>query len=327
LKASRIVHLMLLLQREGMLSAKELADELGVSVRTVHRDIDALAEAGVPVYAERGSRGGIRLVDGYRTRLTGLTPEEAESLFLAGLPGPAGELGLGEIVAVARLKMMAALPDHLQQRADRLRRHFLLDPGTWFKRPDEVPWLTSLAGAVWNQRRIRITYRRWGQTIVERMLEPLGLVLKAGTWYLIVLSAGAPRMYRVSKILDLDVLEDTFDVPAEFDLEDSWQRCSREFEERIYTSRMTVRMSEEGIARRHVFLSPFQVDAIDAQLAGAEPGECARLDVPVESMEHALVDVLKLSPHVEVIAPPELRDLVWRTATRMVEMHALGEKP
>jgi predicted DNA-binding transcriptional regulator YafY len=326
LKASRIVHLMLLLQREGILSARELAEELGVSVRTIHRDIDALAEAGVPVYAERGSRGGIRLVDGYRTRLTGLTPEEAGSLFLAELPGPAGELGLGEVVAVARLKMLAALPDHLHAHADRLRRHFLLDTGTWFKRPDDVPWLTSLAGAVWNQRCVRITYRRWGRsgTIVERTLEPLGLVLQAGTWYLIVLNAAVPRMYRVSSILDLHVLDETFDVPEEFDLEESWRRCSREFEERLYTAQMTVRMSPEGIARRHVFLLPFQVDAIDSQLKDPDPGEWTRLTVPVESMDHAVVDVLKLAPFVEVIAPAELRDRLRETVARLAEMHAPG---
>ena len=160
MRASRLLSTLLLLQTRGQLTAGELAAELEVSIRTVYRDVEALSEAGVPVYTERGPHGGIRLVDGYRTRLTGLTSDEAEALFLSGLPGPAAELGLGAVVAAARLKMLAALPPELRSRAARLGQRFHLDAPGWFKGAESAPHLQELANAVWDDRRIRIGYRR-----------------------------------------------------------------------------------------------------------------------------------------------------------------------
>jgi predicted DNA-binding transcriptional regulator YafY len=323
MRASRLLNLLLLLQNQGTMTARELASALEVSIRTVHRDVEALAQSGVPVHAERGAAGGFRLMDGYRTRLTGLTAGEAESLFLAGMPGPASDLGLGEVVAAAQLKVLAALPQHLRERADRLRQRFLLDPGGWFQEPAELPWLTILAEAVWSQHPVRMTYRRWGKSdnVVMRDLDPLGLVLKAGVWYMIAAPHGQARMYRVSKILDLSVFDGTFETPADFDLEQAWERCAREFEERIYTSTMTVRISEEGMDRIRVFLSPFQVDAIRAEGATPDGAGWLTVEVPIESLDHALVDVLKLAPHIDVLAPVELRQMVARTARRLAALH------
>ena len=196
MRASRLVSLLLLLQTRGGMTAAALAEELEVSVRTVHRDVEALAEAGVPIYAERGPQGGIRLVGGYRTRLTGMTEDEAEAMFLSGVPGPAAELGLGTVVAAARLKVLAALPPELRSRASRLSQRFHLDAPGWFMPSEATPWLADLAAAVWEDRRVRMTYDR-GDKIVEREIEPLGLVIKGGVWYLVARADGQVRTYRV----------------------------------------------------------------------------------------------------------------------------------
>src|SRR5918998_135416 len=167
MRASRLVSLLLLPQPRGGMTAAQLARELEVSERTIHRDVDALAEAGVPIYAERGPHGGVRLVEGYRTRLTGLTTEEAQALFLSGLPGPAAELGLGTVVAAARLKVLAALPPELRARASRITERFHFDAPGWFQSPEPVPWLEPLASAVWGGRRVRLTYRRPGKVVAR----------------------------------------------------------------------------------------------------------------------------------------------------------------
>ena len=160
MRASRLVNLLLLLQSRGGLTAAELASELEVSVRTVHRDVEELSAAGVPIYADRGPHGGIRLVDGYRTRLTGMTADEAEGLFLAGLPGPAAQLGLGTVVAAAQLKVMAALPTELRSRATRIVERFHLDVSGWFQADEAVPHLTTLSTAVWEGHQVAIVYAR-----------------------------------------------------------------------------------------------------------------------------------------------------------------------
>src|SRR6478672_5135687 len=184
MRAGRLVSLLLLLQTRGLMTAEQLARELEVSVRTIYRDVEALSEAGVPIYADRGPLGGIRLVDGYRTRLTGLTTQEAEALFLSGLPGPAAALGLGTVVTAARLKVMAALPPELRSRASRLVERFHLDVTGWFHTADPVPFLSTVAEAVWDARRVEIDYER-GDRVVRRTLGPLGLVLKGGVWYVV----------------------------------------------------------------------------------------------------------------------------------------------
>uniref|UniRef100_UPI0013D8B44B helix-turn-helix transcriptional regulator n=1 Tax=Candidatus Frankia alpina TaxID=2699483 RepID=UPI0013D8B44B len=185
MRASRLLSVLMLLQTRGKLTARQIADELDVSVRTVHRDLDALAQAGVPVLADRGVTGGYRLLAGYRTRLTGLTADEADSLFLAGMPGAAAELGLGAMLAAAELKLMATLPEPLRERAGRVRERFHLDAPSWFRATEDTPLLAEVADAVWAQRRLRVTYRRWrAPREVDRVLDPLGVVLKSGTWYL-----------------------------------------------------------------------------------------------------------------------------------------------
>ena len=174
----------------------ELAERLEVSERTVQRDAQALAEAGVPIVSVRGPAGGYRLERGYRTKLTGLDAAEAEALFV----GPAAELGLGRELAAARLKLLASLPAELQERAGRAAQLFHVDTRGWFREEDRVPHLPVIAGALWRGRRLDMRYRE-GSAVVSRRLDPLGLVLKAGVWYLLARRRGEERVYRVSRIV------------------------------------------------------------------------------------------------------------------------------
>ena len=247
MRASRLVNLLLLLQTRGLMTARELSRELEVSERTIYRDVEALSESGVPIYAERGPHGGIRLVEGYRTRLTGLTPDEAEALFLGGLPGPAAELGLGTVVAAARLKVLAALPPELRARASRITERFHFDAPGWFQSPDPVPFLGTLATAAWETRRVRLSYRR-PDGIVAREIEPLGLVLKGGTWYLVARSNGQFRTYRISRVLAAEATEVTFDRPAEFDLGRHWSTSIAAYERDFERIELVVRVLPERLS-------------------------------------------------------------------------------
>src|SRR5215208_1522243 len=229
MRASRLLSILLLLQTRGRMTAQALADELEVSVRTVYRDVDSLSAAGVPVYADRGPDGGYQLLDGYRTRLTGMTADEAEALFLAGIPGPAAELGLGTVVAAARLKVLASLPTELRARASRLVERFHLDAAAWYHADEPVPFLGPLSEAVWESQRIEIGYNR-GDKTVDRILDPLGLVLKAGVWYLVAAADGQPRTYRVSRVARVASLDERFERPESYDLGAFWTESSAAYE-------------------------------------------------------------------------------------------------
>ncbi|WP_353068001.1 YafY family protein [Amycolatopsis sp. DG1A-15b] len=200
MRATRLVSLLLLLQTRERMTARELADALEVSVRTIYRDVESLGAAGVPVYGEPGHEGGYRLLDGYRTRLTGLTADEAEALFLTGLPSAAAQLGLTAATTAAQLKLMAALPAELRDRADRAAGRFHVDLPSWYLRAERTPHLTPISEATRGQHALRIRYLRWVQPHeISRTVQPHGLVLKAGNWYLVARGAEQFRTYRISR--------------------------------------------------------------------------------------------------------------------------------
>ncbi len=322
MRASRLVSLLLLLQTRGQLTAAELAQELEVSVRTVHRDVEALSESGVPIYAERGPHGGIRLVDGYRTRLTGLTPDEAEALFLSGLPGPAAELGLGTVVAAARLKVLAALPTELRARATRLVERFHLDASGWFQANEPVPSLAALSEAVWEGRRVRIAYDRGD--MVERILDPLGLVLKAGTWYLVASSDGQIRTYRVSRVSAVTVEEERGERPEAFDLAAYWAESSAAYERDTPRLTATVRVRRDRTGALASAVGHRIVDAAE-HLDVPDPDDWLHLRIRLEWPDEAAASLLAAGSHVEVLEPAELRDRVVALAARILERYRATE--
>ncbi len=321
MRASRLVNVLLLLQTRSRMTAAELAQELEVSVRTIYRDVEALAEAGVPIYAERGPHGGVRLVDGYRTRLTGLTPDEAEAVFMSGLPGPAAELGLGTVVAAARLKVMAALPPDLRSRANRVSERFHLDAPGWFRQSEDLPHLETLAGAVWETLRVLITYRRGERAgVVERLIEPLGLVLKGGVWYLVAQTDGAMRTYRVSRVVDVRVQPDRFERPPGFDLADHWRRSTLAYEQERERVWMTVRLASNRSGRVSELIdSRFLADA---EWATEPDDEHVRVRIGFDWSDEAVTAAMRFGADAEVIEPAWLRDAIVAAAEAILARYA-----
>ena len=315
MRASRLVSLLLLLQTRGQLTAAELAERLNVSERTIQRDVEALADAGVPVEAVRGPAGGYKLSGGYRTKLTGLTGEEAEALFV----GPAAELGLGRVFADARLKVLAALPPELQERAERSVRLFHLDTRGWFRGEDKTPHLPALADAVWRGRRVAARYRE-GKKTVQRTLDPLGLVLKAGVWYLVAHRSAGMRVYRVSRFASVRVREEGFERPEGFDLATFWDEWSDRFERE--RPRFETRLRLKRVALRYLrpLVHPDGRAAVEAARQGDDL-ETIELTVPFERLDYAFRELLTFGRDVEVLEPPELRVRMRAAAEEVVALY------
>src|SRR5689334_7638215 len=233
MRADRLLAILLLLQARGRLSARELAAELEVSERTIHRDVEALSAAGVPVYAERGRHGGIALLPGYRTDVSGLTAPEARALFVFAGRGTLADLGLEGDLRSALRKLLSALPEPHRPGAEQAADRVVVDPRAWMRAREELPHLATVQEAVWRDRRVSIRYRRPGAaTAADRLLDPYGLVAKAGTWYLVAADAGEPRLYRVSRIEAAAVTEEPADRPRGLDLEALWEELRGRVEER-----------------------------------------------------------------------------------------------
>jgi predicted DNA-binding transcriptional regulator YafY len=319
MRASRLVSLLLLLQTRGRLTAGELAAELEVSVRTVHRDVEALSDAGVPIYAERGPHGGIRLVDGYRTRLTGMTADEAEALFLSGLPGPAAELGLGTVVTAARLKVLAALPPELRARASRLVERFHLDASGWFRAGEPVPHLAALSEAVWETHRVEIDYER-GDRTVSRTIDPLGLVLKAGVWYVVAAADGSLRTYRVGRVVGTRPLAERFERPAGFDLAAFWAESSAAYERDAERIDVTVRIRDDRLHRLRAAVGERVVEAA-VSVPSDDPDGWRRLRLRLEWPDEVPGVLLAVGPDLEVLEPVEVRNRLVAMARATVDRY------
>lgn len=313
MRASRLVSILMLLQTRGRVSARTLAEHLEVSQRTVYRDIDELSAAGVPVVVERGATGGFELLGGWRTTLTGLTSDESQALFFLGLPGPIAELGLGDTMASAQLKLLAALPAAWQGDATRVRARFHVDLAGWYRRVAPVASLRDLADAVWSDRRVTIRYDSW-RGLVERELEPLGLVIKAGEWYLVAAPPrGSARTYKVANIRALTVGA-AFERPS-FDLGGFWAESLQRFERELHRGSADIRLTARG--RQLLGNTSAAIEDAIARAGAPDPDGWLRVTIPTESLDHAAGQLLALGPEVVVLAPRDLRQLL-RTRARAV---------
>ncbi|WP_432979146.1 helix-turn-helix transcriptional regulator [Dactylosporangium sp. CA-233914] len=321
MRASRLLSTLLLLQTRGRRTAQQIADELEVSVRTVYRDIEALSAAGVPVYADRGPAGGFALLDGYRTSLTGLTTDEAAALFLTGSGATAGDLGLGPTLDAARLKLLAALPAEQRSMAGRIQQRVHVDAPGWFRDPEAPPFLEAVATSVWEERKIRISYRKWDGSAVERTLSPLGLVLKGTAWYMVAVGRSRTNAFRISRIESLTPLDEHFTRPEDFDLRRYWLEFADRLQETLYAGgSATVRLGPRAL-RLWFLLGPVAERAL-RETGRPDTDGWVRVVLPIESLEHARVDLGRFGADVEVLEPAELRSLMRATAEEMLRRYS-----
>ena len=299
-----MMSLLLHLQVRGQASGRELATLLEVSERTVQRDVEALVGAGIPIRSARGTAGGYRLAGGYRTKLTGVGLDEAGALAFLGLAGPAEQLGLGEMLEGARIKVWASLTGEARTAASQTAERFHLDPVRWYGTPEPVPQLTHLAGVVWGDRRARIGYVRGGRT-VHRVVDPLGLVLAAGDWYLVAYRDGERRTYRVSRVVSVEALDEPIRRPPGFQLAESWAASRRELEKESTAIEVTLRVAAAAVPRLRSLVPVHGQHRVPVTAT-----EDVELTLPFENESWAVWALLGLGKDIEVVAPPELREKI-----------------
>ncbi len=323
MRADRLLILLLLLQTKGRVTAQTLAKRLEVSERTIYRDLEALSLAGVPVYAERGPGGGWKLLEDYRTNLTRLTETEVNTLFMSGIAGPIADLGLGKAGEDALLKLLAALPTVYRRNAERARQYVHLDAAGWFHHEEEVPYLQVVQEAVWNDRRLRLTYQKGDFDLVERLVDPYGLVAKASVWYLVAASAGEMRVFRVSRIQAVEMTEECFDRPGDFDLRAFWVQWSAEFETILrWRYPVTLRVAPEAVPLLSHVLGGDWVQTLVKQAGPADAKGWITLTVMFEGLMEARSRLFSLGTMVEVLEPQELRHSLADFAASIATFYA-----
>jgi len=323
MRADRLLQILAMLQSRGRLTTREIAETLEISDRTVHRDMEALAQAGIPVYAERGSKGGWTLSEGYRNRITGMTSAEIRSLLLLHSSSVVKDLGLNEQANAAFGKLLSALPAAVRQDAEYVRERIHVDGAGWHADrragPSSVAAQASLLRivqeAVWEQRKLRLRYRGWeADAETERVALPLGLVAKTSVWYLVaaVDKPAEPfaeeedvRTYRLSRLQDVHALEETFARPEGFELAAYWERSTERFKSRLPRYPARVRISR---AKWEAFSKERYVVLLSGSAAGAE--ETIEAEAEFQTLESAVEILLKYGRHAEALEPDALRAAV-----------------
>jgi len=318
MRADRLLSIMLLLQVHQRVTSRELARRLEVSERTIHRDMDALGAAGIPVYAERGPGGGWALSEAYQTNLTGLNEAEIQALFLATPPQLLADLGLHQAADAALIKLMAALPAISRHDAEFARQRIHVDGAGWLRAREAVPFLPAIQEALWQERKLKLTYQRGDDSTVERLADPLGLVAKGSIWYLVAGIEGAVRTYRVARMRAAAVTDLPCERPANFDLAAHWEQSSIEFRANLPRYPATLRADPAALPALRAPGRYARVERVD----GPDDGGWLRVDMLFEEELNACEYVLSFGPRLEVLEPQSLRELVRSAAEGIIALYA-----
>ena len=317
MRADRLLSIVLLLQRHHQLTAKQLSENLGVTERTIYRDIDALSIAGVPVYTRTGPDGGCFLDEYYRSSLNWFTESELQTLLYTGSASPLSDLGMQSAMDNAILKLLTLLPGRNQKEADQMKQRLYLDPSGWYGTQERYPTLPLLKEAVWGDMMISALYETWDGEQQPRTLAPYSLVYKSGRWYLIALRQGADSMrtYRVSRLSEIQLMADKFERDSNFDIVKYWEEASAQFIQRLPEYPVTLRAKHTTLIYfRNVMTGRY--DVIEEHVNELT------LKVQYTVFEEALTSVLGLGIDVDVIEPQELHDAVLERAKAIVAKHA-----
>ncbi len=307
MRADRLLSILLLLQVHQRMTARQLAQRLEVSQRTIHRDMDALCTAGIPITAERGMGGGWGLLEEYRTNLTGLSEAEIQVLFLGKPTHLLADLGLRQAAEGALIKLLAALPERRRADAEFARQRIHIDVSSWHPTQQNVTQLPVLQEAIWRERKLRIMYQR-SEGSVERVIDPLGLVAKGSTWYLVACVERQERNYRVSRILAAEIIEQSCVRPPDFDLAASWSRSSALFRANLPYYPVCVRMAAEIVPQ------VYQASRRAEQVGEADDQGWITLRLHFETEAEARGYILSFGPQVEILEPLNLREQVIELA-------------
>ncbi|HLO04921.1 MAG TPA: YafY family protein [Symbiobacteriaceae bacterium] len=318
MRADRLLSIMMLLQAHGRMTAGALAKRLEVSARTVHRDMEALSAAGIPVVAERGSGGGWSLLEGYRTDLTGLTGDEIQTLFLAAPQTHLRDLGLQQAAEAALLRLLALLPVAQRRDATFMQSRIHVDGAGWRETREETPSLPIIQAALWQERRLWITYGRDEAATTERLVDPLGLVAQGRAWYLVAGKGDEIRTYRVSRVRTARLDAEASQRPPDFDLAATWAASKASFVANLPRFEATLRAAP-GARERMAFSGRF------SRLLHAEPpgpDNWSQLRIQADTADEAAAYVLGFGDQVEVLEPLSLRDEVIRQARALLAFYA-----
>jgi predicted DNA-binding transcriptional regulator YafY len=318
MRADRLLSILLLLQANGRMTAHTLATRLEVSERTILRDMDALSSAGIPVVAERGAGGGWRLVGGYETKLTGLTPTEIQTLFLARPPQLMADLGLKDAAEAAWLKLRAALPTNVREQAEFVRQRILIDPRGWRDSAETITSLPVLLEGLWRDRKIGFRYEKSQDDTGQRVVDPLGLVARGSHWYLVATRRDEARTYRVSRIRDAEVLAEASVRAESFDLAAHWEQSSARFRAQLPQHHATYLVTPAVLPWLRWYRRWRLVEE-------TTEGDRVRVTLRFDAAEEALQFALAFGVELEVVAPKELRERVMATAAAVVATYARAD--
>jgi predicted DNA-binding transcriptional regulator YafY len=314
MRADRLLSILLCLQTTDKINTRELAEKLEVSERTILRDMDALSTSGVPVVSDRGAAGGWRLMEGYRTNLTGLKAQEIQSLLLANATHILGDLGMRSNYEMATLKLLASFPQSVQQDAARVRQRIHVDGAGWYHANEPVPWLITIQDAIWMEHKLQITYLREDQP-AERLVDPIGIVVKGTIWYMVAAVDSELRTYRVSRIQQAEITDVPFTRPTDFELAAFWEQSTKDFKANLPQYPAIIKLNPHALSRlqKERFVAIQEIRSSDE--------DWMTLEVYFQTLETACQTVLSYGADLIVVEPVALRKLTCETMTAVLKLY------